>query len=202
MEDKLAKIISVLFQPLLVPTYSLLILFNLNSYIAYMIPAEGKRMIMWVVFLSTFILPLVFIFLLYKRGMIKSLNMDDKEERLFPLIITGIFYFLAYYIIRQAQLDIVYQRMFMGSAVLIFISLIISLYWKISMHMMGVGGLVGALLGINQVVYADVVFYFMLAVFICGLVGFARLKLKAHTPLQVYAGFLAGLGIMLFFIVV
>lgn len=197
METKVAKVISVLFQPLLIPTYSLLILFSMNNYLSLLVPYPAKKLLMWMIFLVTFVFPILFIFILYKRGMIKTLNMDLKEERIFPLTITGIFYGLAYYVIYQTQLDIIYQRLFLGSAVLIVVALVVSFYWKISMHMIGVGGMLGALIGINLVAYVDLTFYIVLVTLICGLVGFARLKLLAHTPAQVYAGFLAGFFLML-----
>jgi membrane-associated phospholipid phosphatase len=50
---------------------------------------------------------------------------------------------------------------------------------------------------VNLVAYVDLAFYVILAALVCGLVGFARLKLKAHTPAQVYAGFFAGFLLML-----
>ncbi|MBL7941161.1 MAG: phosphatase PAP2 family protein, partial [Flavobacteriales bacterium] len=40
----------------------------------------------------------------------------------------------------------------------------------------------------------DLVLYISIALFIAGLVAYARVKLRAHTPAQVYAGF--GLGTM------
>jgi len=202
MEEKLAKIISVLFQPLLIPTYSLLILFNLNSYIALMIPTEGKRLIMWIVFVTTFIVPLVFIFVFYKKGIIKTLYMDTKEERILPLIITGIFYFMAYFMLRKTNIDAIYHRMFLGSAILISLTLVVSIYWKISMHMVGISGILGVLIGVNQVVHVDVTTWILLVTLLCGLVGFARLKLKAHSPAQIYTGFFTGFAIMLFMIIV
>jgi len=197
METKLAKIISILFQPLLIPTYTLFILFGLNNYLSMLVPAQAKQLLMWIVFLTTFAFPLIFILILYKRGLIRSVNMDQKEERVFPLLITGVFYFLAYYMVHQTHLDVIYQRLFLGSALLIGVALIVSFYWKISMHMIGAGGMLGALIGINLVAYVDLTFFVVLVTFVCGLVAFARLKLKAHTPSQVYSGFLAGFFLML-----
>ena len=84
METKLAKIVSILFQPLLIPSYSLFILFSLNNYLSMLVPAQAKQLLMWIVFLSTFVFPLIFVLILYKRGLIKSVNMEHKEERIFP----------------------------------------------------------------------------------------------------------------------
>ena len=197
METKLAKIISVLFQPLLIPTYTLLLVFSLNNYIALIIPVEYRKIIVALVAVTTFVLPAIFILIMYRRKMINTLNMDRREERILPLFITGIFYFLAYNLMRRIQLDDVYMRLFLGSFLSVITALIISFFWKISMHMIGMGGLVGALIGITQVVPVDLATWVMIAVFLSGITGFARLKLKAHTPLQVYAGFTGGLLVML-----
>lgn len=63
--------------------------------------------------------------------------------------------------------------------------------------MIGMGGFVGALIGVTQIIPVDLALWVMIGVFLSGLTGFARLKLNAHTPLQVYAGFLGGLLVML-----
>jgi membrane-associated phospholipid phosphatase len=42
----------------------------------------------------------------------------------------------------------------------------------------------------------------IITVIISGLVGFARLKLKAHNQAQVYTGFLTGAFIMLLFFLI
>jgi membrane-associated phospholipid phosphatase len=199
METKFAKIFSIAFQPLLIPTYTLLILFNLKNHIALGIPPAARQMIMGMVFITTFLLPAIFLLFLYKRGIIKTLQMDSREERIFPMIITCIFYLTTYYIIRKFQLDTIYLRLFLGSVVTILLSLIVSLYWKISMHMMGIGGFAGSLAGISQALNTDMATWIIIALFCSGLTGFARLRLNAHTPGQVYAGFLSGFFILYFF---
>jgi len=197
METKLAKFISFIFQPLLIPTYSLLVIFNLNNYIALIIPAGYRNLILGMVFVSTFLLPAVFILFLYRRGIIKTLHMDRREERIIPLLITSVFYFLALSLIRRIPIDEIYFKLFLGSFTSVVLALMVSLIWKISMHMMGVGGLVGAFIGISQAIPVDLALWVMLAVLLSGLTGFARLKLKAHTSLQVYAGFLSGMMVMI-----
>jgi hypothetical protein len=201
MEIRFARIISAVFQPLLIPSYSLLIIFGLKNYIALIIPFQAKQLIMAMVFTTTFLFPALFIIMLYKRGIISSVQMNDRKERIFPLTITSIFYFLAFYIIRQLHLPDIYFRLFLGSAVLVLSTLIISLFWKISAHMTAIGGLLGSLIGISQIVQNNLTGWVMLAVLCCGLVGFARLKLRAHNQAQVYTGFFTGFLVMLLVII-
>lgn len=192
METRIARIISVVFQPLLIPIYSLLVIFGLNNYISIIIPLPAKQLILALVFSTTFLFPALFIFLLYKRGMITSVQMRNRNERIFPLIITSIFYFLAFHMIRKLQLPEVYLKLFFGSAVLVTITLLISLFWKISAHMTGIGGMLGMLIGLSQIIQNNLAGWVILIAFCCGLVGFARLKLLAHTQAQVYGGFFTG----------
>ena len=147
MEEKLAKIFSVIFQPLLIPSITLFLLFNLNNYIALIIPTSARQMILGMVFIVTFVFPVLMMFILYKRKVIRSFNMSTREERILPLFITGIFYFMAYHIIKQLQIDEIYQRVFLGSAFLVLIALVISFIWKISIHMIGMGGILGVFIG-------------------------------------------------------
>ncbi len=197
MEVKLAKIVSVLLQPLLIPTYTLLLIFSLNNYIALIIPPEYRKIILAIVVVTTFIFPAIFILFMYKRGMVKTLHMDQRQERIIPLLITAIFYFLAYNLMRRIHLDDIYLKLFLGSFISVVVAFVISLFWKISMHMIGMGGFVGALIGISQSIPVDLAFWVIIIVFLSGLTGFARLRLNAHTPLQVYAGFLGGMLVMI-----
>ncbi|MCB0804597.1 MAG: hypothetical protein KDC05_02305 [Bacteroidales bacterium] len=201
METRFARIISVVLQPLLVPFYSLLIIFGLNTYISLVIPVQAKQMILALVFITTFLFPAIFIFLLYKRRIITTLQMENRNERIFPMIITNIFYFLTFHMIRQMQLPDIYLRLFFGSAVVVLFTMVISLFWKISAHMTGFGGLLGSLIGLSQTIQYNLAGWVVIAIVCCGLVGFARLKLKAHTQTQVYAGFMSGMVIMLLFII-
>lgn len=197
METKLAKTISYIFHPLLMPTYALIILFNLHAYFALLIPQIAKWQIIGLVFIITFFLPAFFIFLLLKKGVIKSFYMHTREERVFPFIITAIFYFLAYYLFRQIQIAPLFYFFILGSTLLIITTLFINFFWKISIHMIAIGGLLGTLLGISFVFNVNIPFLIFLVILCSGLIGFSRIKLNSHNPPQVYAGFLTGVFVML-----
>jgi hypothetical protein len=200
MEDKIARVISVLFHPLLLPSYFLLIIFSLKFYISIIIPFEAKLMILSLVFTTTFVFPAIFILVIKNKGLIKSLQMETKEERNYPYIITAIFNFSAYYMIRKIQIPDIYYLFFLGSAVLILVSMFINFFTKISIHMLGAGGIIGTLIGLSIRLNIDLVFFVVVAVIISGLVGFARMKLKAHNSFQIYAGFTCGVFVMTIFL--
>ena len=200
MEDKLARIISILFHPLLFPSYFLLFVFNMNIYISLIIPANAKLMIFPLIFAMTFIFPTIFILIVKQKGLIQSLQMETREERVYPYVVTGIFNFTAFYIIRQIQLPEAYYLFFLGSSVLILICMTINFFTKISVHLASAGGFVGSLIGISIRMRIDLFFPILIVILFSGLIGFARLKLKAHQSFQIYSGFICGIIVMIIFL--
>jgi membrane-associated phospholipid phosphatase len=73
---------------------------------------------------------------------------------------------------------------------------LITLFWKISAHAVGTGGLLGFLFGIVYSFAAvELLYPTLVCVLAAGLLLSARLYLNAHTPAEVGAGFLLGLTI-------
>jgi hypothetical protein len=132
-----------------------------------------------------------------RKGMIKSIQLETREERVFPLIITIIFFFVAYYMLRHIEVLELFHFFLIGSTLLVIIALLINFLTKISIHMIGVGGITGTLIGLSLRMNADLVVLINISLILSGLTGYARLKLKAHNQSQIYSGFLCGLLIML-----
>ncbi len=84
---------------------------------------------------------------------------------------------------------------FLGiSTLLIGFTAIITIFWKISLHGIGIGGLVGFIMGLNQQSFLNYFEYVLPLLFlISAIVLSARLKLNAHSPNQVYVGFVLGI---------
>lgn len=202
METKIAKILSLVFFPLLIPTYTLLIIFNINVYFSMIIPQLAKLQILGMVFLITFIFPFFMMILFQRIGIIKSLYMKTKEERTLPYLMTIIFYYLASYLLKQLQISPIFYYFILGATFLIIITLIINFFWKISIHMIGIGGMLGTLMGLSFLWMIDIPFLIILLVLCSGITGYARLKLNAHNPAQIYSGFLLGTSFMLFLFLV
>ncbi len=201
MENNLARTLSVIFQPLLIPTYGFIILLNMNAFFSLMINPSAKWMIMGVVFLTTFLFPAIMIFFLMKMGIITSLNLRSRQERVLPFLITGVFYYLVYYMLKQLQISPIYNYFMIGTTFIIVVAMMINFFWKISIHMISLGGMLGAFLGLSFVMMIDMTLLLLLIIFVSGLVGYSRLYLKAHTPAQVYAGFATGFFVMLGFFI-
>ncbi len=151
-----------------------------------------KLLILSITFVFTIFLPALNAFILLKMKRIESLQMHTQSERVVPYFSTALYYFALFYLFYSIGFSSIITLLILGGGVSILLTLLINYKWKISAHMIGVGGLCGALLAIIFKHSIESVWIFYLAIFAAGLIGFSRLKLNAHTPSQVYSGFVLG----------
>jgi len=198
MSTTLAKIISAIFHPLLVPTYALLLIINLKTHSILSLPEEYRYVVVVFVFLTTFVLPSLVIFILLKFGKISSLEMPLQQERVLPMLIVAISFYGTYYLLKQSSITGLMSLFMVGATMTVLITLIINYITKISLHMTAWGGLLGTLLGFAIRFQYNLLIPLTLIILVIGNIAAARLKLNAHSPVQVYAGFFVGTIIMIF----
>ncbi len=196
MSDKIARGISYLFHPLLVPFYILLLFLGLDSFFALLIPIRFKFVLLGIVFLTTVCFPLIVIFFLYRLKIITSFYLEQKEERIFPLLCIAIFYYLTYYLLKGVQFASFFSYYMLGATLLAILALVITFYKKISLHMLGMGSFSGLLLGLSLNYGLHFLNLFFAGLLLSGLVGFARLKSNSHQPTEIYSGFFVGAGVL------
>ncbi len=174
----------------LVPSLGFLIANHLNS-------------IYLILIFSSVLMPLLSVLFLIRKGFVSSLEMSYYKERSFPLLITALWMVYGYYMLSDIfVLCPILRSEFFGAIVIIVLAAAISKYWKISLHMLGLGGVVGALFGLN-ILFGGLSKTIGLFILLSGLLSAARLNLKAHTRPQIYMGFLIGFfieaSVILFF---
>jgi hypothetical protein len=197
IEYSIAKTITYLFHPIFLPLYCLLLLFNLKSFFSFEIVLSARLMLIGVVIIATIIFPLFIVLLMKRQGLVQSYLMETRQERRYPYLIIAIFYFLTYNMFRQLQLPDMYTFYMMGASFLIIVVIIINIWWKISIHMVGIGGVFGVIAGLSLNMSLNMMFTIMIIIIIAGLVGYARLKLNSHKSAEIYTGFFVGAIIML-----
>ena len=193
---RLSKIISVVLHPIFMPLIALKLTlflvpsigFALNNYISFIVR---------IVVISTVIMPLISILFFIKTGSVKSLEMSSHKERFPPLIYSALFMFIGYQFINSAlTFAPILKAEFLGAIVIISLAAFISKFWKISLHMLGIGGLVGVLIGLNFL-YGGLSQFVVISILLSGILGVSRINEKAHNHAQIYIGFLLGVFIEL-----
>lgn len=197
--DLLAKIISVLFHPLLMATYLCGVL--MLAFPSALDPIRPDIFLgfLMLIFLVTFMLPGINLLIFKIFGTIPSLSMPDRQDRIVPFIFITLFYFIMTYLF--------YWKFGIGFSDNIFKFLVImdllvlgatvaTFFYRVSVHSLGMCGLLGILVPLNMVIDNDSLLYPTVGcVLVAGVVMSSRLQLNTHTPREVLAGALTGFAI-------
>jgi membrane-associated phospholipid phosphatase len=186
----LFKTISLVFHPLIVAYIGFIILSFRLSYFMY--PTKMMMIIALFAFLLMVIFPALLLFVGYKLKVFGSLHFEQKEERYVPLLITGIIYYLAYYLLSSLKIPGILQLYLLGSILTVIVSMLITIVWKISLHMLAIGSVCGMVLGLSSRLSINFIPEIIALIIISGLIASSRLYLNAHNKSQVYVGFLLG----------
>jgi hypothetical protein len=206
-----AQIISWVFLPLFMPIYALLILmytpsredFLINDDSLFFLPNQNKLAILIIYFIFSILAPGLTLLALKSRGIVSTIDIDDRKERLIPLLITALYCLILFlFFIFKASNAYMPKYIFaLPLAGFFTISLFawVNVYTKISLHACGAGILTGLIFayGANSIYFNFSLL--MIAVFITGLILSARMYLNKHTLNQVLYGF-GGSAVIVFFI--
>jgi hypothetical protein len=191
-----AKIISVLFHPLLLPTYLVLVL---HGFFPSMLSlrTEYTYTIIGLIFVFTFVLPSLNLITLRYFGSITSLTLESRQQRILPFTFIALLYLLVTFLFyTKLPFSQNFNKLMVIVTALVVVSLIITTFYKISVHSLAVGGGLGILLPLNRVAeQANLLWPTVILIVILGLVMSSRLLLNAHTPRQVMIGSVVGISI-------
>lgn len=191
MDQKAGKLATVIFHPLLMPVFGIIALMYSGTYLSFL-PADAKRIISLIVIIGMFLLPLsLFPFYLYRR-MVTNIEFSKRKERFLPLFITSLLYCLTYYILGRLHVSSLVLTMIAAATGSLFLLMVITLWYHISLHAAGMAGLFGFILSVSirYGLAAPIIIYG--AAIASGLVGTVRLRQGAHAPGEVYSGYLVG----------
>jgi hypothetical protein len=145
--------------------------------------------------LNTIFFPAFAVLLMKGLGFIKSVFLRTQQDRIGPYLSSMIFYFWAARIFFkfEPQLPPVLASFMTGVFLTTSVALIANIYFKISMHAIGCGGLVGIFLIIMKTNSMLMTWPLCLALLITGVVCSSRLFISDHTQKEIYSGLLVGL---------
>ena len=186
----LEKIVSILFHPVFVPTITVFLVVKIYSNIIILENQAGIILIGTCVF--SLILPLLSVFILLLTKKIDSLEMPKKEERFLPILFASIWMILGFYFMKEIfSYAPIMKSIYLGSIYVILIALLITKKWKISLHMLAIGGATGVFIML-EFLFGQNLMLLLITILISGILGYSRLSLKAHSLNQIYAGFIVG----------
>ncbi len=189
----LAKVISIVFHPLLMTTYLFLLL---AFYLPIILqPVRPSLSFIGLIFLMTFVLPAINFIFFKITGTVENLAMPERKQRTLPFLFISILYcvvtFLFYWKVNVPSLTSI---MIIISAMVV-ITAVITLFYKVSIHSAAIWGIIGLLLPLNKISNGILLVPTVVLIVIAGLVMSSRLMLNAHTPREVLTGSLVGFAV-------
>lgn len=199
------QIATWLFMPIFMPIYALLLVmyapsqpFNLSEDNSlFIFSNQNKVAILSNYILFTVIAPAIMYSIFLKLKIIKTIQLDDKKERIIPMILMASFCFFLFYTFNSIQVVLpkyVYGLCLAGGVIITLFSLL-NIYFKISLHATGVGILTGFIFAYisEQLFFQLWILIFVLLV--SGIVLSSRLYLNKHAPVELISGYFLSLFI-------
>lgn len=189
------RFISSFLHPIIFPLLSsLFYLYTVPRFISN----QHKIIILLLVFIGTYFIPILLLYILKQMKMITNFHLSSIEERKFPLLLFSILAILLGRMLFKITIvnDLAVYFVAGGIALLL-------IYWflwlglKVSIHTLGIGGFIGFMIHLSYSYQQNYLPAIAILFLIFGVIGNARIKLKAHSLTEVFIGLLLGVLVQL-----
>ena len=191
----LAHFFSVVFHPLFIPFYVVTFLINYHPSYFSGLGFYTKFELLRSTAVNTILFPAFALLVMKGLGFVKSFMLHSREDRIGPYLANMIFYFWMARVLfnYKPELTPMLASFMTGVFITTAIALIANIFYKISMHAIGCGGMLGIFIIIMNSNSMLMTWPLSLALLITGLVCTSRLIVSDHTPKEIYMGLLVGL---------
>lgn len=187
---KVAKIISAIFNPFVVPFLAFLVLF-FCSYLS-MLPLTYRLIVLGIVYAFTILLPMIAIFFFRKINGWGFGAFRDRKKRFVPYLLTIICYVSCLVMMVRIGLPRYMTGIILATLIAMVICIVVNIKWKISEHMTAIGGVIGGLIAFSFLFNYNPTVWLSLFILLAGVLGSARIILRHHTLPEVLTGFAVG----------
>lgn len=182
MKDRIASILSKVFAPFINSSIAFILLVFPDKSLSLL----DKCIYAFVGVMFSTILPLMYLYWAQRIGKIDSLDIVNRKQRIDPLAVGTLMYFMGFVIYKIIGAPPIVTGLMFCFASNTLLVVLVTHYWKISIHSMGISGPLMAL----YMMYGNAVLF---AYPLILLVAMSRLILKRHTIPQIVAGVVVGL---------
>ncbi|MBC2838726.1 hypothetical protein [Robiginitalea sp. SC105] len=187
----ISKILTYLFHPLLVPLYGTFLYFRITPKYSPLGMQSGNIL---PVFILTVIIPVISMLILRNLGMLPTALLSRPRDRIYPLLIFLVLLLMVLFRVIPNNYSSELYYFFLGMIVATTACLLLALAGKaVSLHLAGAGTLLMFLITLSIHFEKNIVIAISLCTLGTGLLGSARLYLKAHGRAAVLTGWLIGL---------
>ncbi len=189
-----AQLVSYLFHPLFIPTYFMLYLIKVMPFEFVGITDWQLKMRMFSVFWLTAFFPAFAVFLLWRLKFSESIFLRTQKERVIPYVITMFFYWWMYYLSRNfTDQPLALKFFYFGIFIATSLGLIVNNFIKVSLHAIGVSGLLMAVLLVSFYYPINNFIWVAASILLSSVVVSARMIVSDHTKQELIIGFAIGI---------
>lgn len=198
-----SQVVSWVLMPVFMPVLGLaLVMYTVSIPLSfgdknslYQYEDRFKMAVLLYFILFTVIAPIIFYLLLKAMNVIKTIQLDDKSERKYPMLIMASLCLILMNIFTRTNDDLpkyIYGLCLSG-ALIIGIFTFVNNYIKVSLHATGVGILTGFVFAyVSEQAFFEL-WILIVVILISGIVLSCRLFLEKHTPKELIIGYLFSL---------
>ena len=194
----LALFCSVLLHPLLLLNLGLASVLKFHPYYqSKFYDTQFYTLVLFIAF-TTFLMPLLSVYLLKRFGFVDSLSIEKPKQRLLPYSVIALLLAYAGFNLYKNDFTGLPLVFLLSTIACIFLNILINFKLKISSHAIAAGGLLGLYICLTLLQHISVFNWFLItSILLAGVSGWSRLFLNAHTEKQVYLGYVVGLAVVL-----
>ena len=173
-------LISIIFHPLIISAYTFYILvYQIEDNLS------NKNNIFFICLIFSNIIPIITVLYLKYKKIISDLDASIKEHRILPLSLGVVYASLGFIFLYNIQANLYVQGLMFSYITNSIIIILITKYWKISIHAIGVTGPFAVLYLFG---YENISLMILITILVCA----ARIILNAHDFKQVTIGSIFG----------
>ncbi len=188
-----AQFFSYIFHPAFVPIYVIAFLVYVHPSYFSGFSAKAKLQTIFIATFNLVFFPLLSVLLLKAVGFIDSIFLRSRKDRIIPYMASGIFFFWAYTVFKKQEMyPPIMASFILGVFLAASAALIANIYFKISMHAIGMGGWLGIFWVIANENSMLMTWPIALVLLLTGIICTARLIVSDHSQKDIYMGLFVG----------
>ncbi|MFZ6012047.1 MAG: phosphatase PAP2 family protein [Bacteroidota bacterium] len=161
------------------------------------VSSSGHRTFIFLIFIVTFLLPVLTLGIFKTFGTISTFAMPDRKERIVPFVFISVIYAAITYLFfsrTRISLQDNFLKLMIVIDLLVITATLATFVIKISLHSLAIWGFMGIILILNRIFEMNTLFYPLIVVIVlAGVIMSSRLYLNVHTLREVMWGSILGL---------
>lgn len=189
---KIIDIFSYLFHPVLMPTITTGFYFYITWYYY---PVQELLIVLFQVFVTTFLLPVsVYLFLKSTRVLKSGIMVKRNTERLLPIMMNVLLIGFLVFVILKSNPNLELKKYLIAYSFSYIIAFgFVMLKKKVSIHMLSFVAMIPFVMNTAIAVKHFPLLTLSLVILLTGIVASSRLSLRAHTHTEIVQGMIIGL---------